>query len=127
MNVKILKLEHSLYFANCEIFQSNLYRNIPPTESVQPAESGNNLMNYSNKEQNLVLDFSAVNYVDTNGVNKLKQIVEDYKSNDIFVYICSAQESFLRILHNMALFEVFEAHLFVSIEDALNNINENKY
>lgn len=76
------------------------------------------------KPPDLVLDFSAVNYIDTNGVRKLVQIIEDYKSNKIFVYICCAQEFFLKMIYNMKLFDSFEAHLFLSIEDALIDSKE---
>lgn len=87
-------------------------------------DSENSLLNLISKEPDLILDFSAVNYIDTNGVKVLKQIIEDYKSSETFVYVCGAQEAFLKILHNMNLLKEFEAHLFVSIEDALTNIKE---
>lgn len=90
-------MEHSIYFANCEVFQTKLYEfysPIKPAQNSQLPESENNLLNLINKELDLILDFSAVNYIDTNGVKKLKQIIDDYKSNGVFVYICSAQGIF---------------------------------
>ena len=97
MNAKIYKLEHSLYFANCEVFQSKLYEFYSPLKNENKKllpESENCLLNLVNKGPNLVLDFSAVNYVDTNGVKKLIQIINDYKSIGVFVYICGAQGKF---------------------------------
>ena len=41
--------------------------------------------------QKLIIDFSAVNYIDTNGVKMLLDIVESMKKANIFVYICSPQ------------------------------------
>ena len=85
-------------------------------------ESEKNLLSLVNKVPDLILDFSAVNYVDTNGVNQLKLIIDDYKSSNIFVYICGAQDFFLKLLFNMKLLENFNQHLFISIEDALEDI-----
>ena len=39
----------------------------------------------------LILDFSSVNYIDTNGVKALKQSILDLKQRNVFVYICGAQ------------------------------------
>lgn len=121
-------MESSIHFANCDIFQSKLYEIHSPikpiTQCVQLPESENNLLNLIVKELDLVLDFSAVNYVDTNGAKTVKQIIEDYKSIGIFVYICNAQESFLKLLFNMKLLDLFEPHLFVTIEDALIRVKE---
>ena len=39
----------------------------------------------------LILDFSAVNYVDTSGVKAILQLVQDYKKLGVSVYICKFQ------------------------------------
>lgn len=43
------------------------------------------------KNPDLILDFSAVNYVDTNGAKIVQMIVEDFKKINVFVYICQCQ------------------------------------
>jgi anti-anti-sigma regulatory factor len=43
------------------------------------------------KDPDIILDFSAVNYIDTNGVKTLHHIIEDYKKVDVFVYVCNFQ------------------------------------
>lgn len=40
---------------------------------------------------NLILDFSAVNYIDTDGVKGLKQLIEDLDAKKIAVYIFNFQ------------------------------------
>jgi MFS superfamily sulfate permease-like transporter len=108
---KIFKLEKSLYFSNCESFKKKLYR----VYGFSPLEKAQNYKNKSNNElkngnctnkmdhdQNettvlldrdpdIILDFSAVNYIDTNGVKALHHIVEDYKKVDVFVCITNFQ------------------------------------
>ena len=42
----------------------------------------------------LILDFSAVNYVDTNGVKMIQQLIQDLKKNNVFIFICQAQGDF---------------------------------
>ena len=43
------------------------------------------------KDPDIILDFSAVNYIDTNGVKMIAQIIEDFKKCNVFVYICQSQ------------------------------------
>ncbi len=43
------------------------------------------------KDPDIILDFSAVNYIDTNGVKMIQQIIEDFKKCNVFVYICQSQ------------------------------------
>ena len=46
------------------------------------------------KDPDIILDFSAVNYIDTNGVKTLQHILEDYEKAGIFVYICNFQSKY---------------------------------
>ena len=43
------------------------------------------------KYPDIILDFSSVYYIDTNGVNMLKQLISDYKKIGVTLYICQAQ------------------------------------
>jgi len=53
------------------------------------------------KDPDIILDFSAVNYIDTNGVSKFNQ------------------DNFIKILYRMNLLEKFDQHLFISIDDVV--------
>ena len=55
-----------------------------PTKRPTPAE-------LTAKHPDIILDFSAVNYIDTSGVKILQQIIDDFKKMNVFVYICSPQ------------------------------------
>ena len=48
----------------------------------------------------LILDMSAVNYVDTNGVKCIAQIVEDFKKMNVSVYLCESQGRFMLCWNN---------------------------
>jgi hypothetical protein len=48
------------------------------------------LLSYQ-KDPDIILDFSAVNYIDTNGVKTLHHIIEDYEKVDVFVYVSNFQ------------------------------------
>lgn len=45
----------------------------------------------SSKMPDIILDFSAVNYVDSDGVKAIQQLIEFYMAKDINVYICHSQ------------------------------------
>ena len=113
-----MKPEESIYFANCEIFKRNLVKSygacpieiferqtseVPDEEETAESthktiqiESKSEIQNVPSRKKtypDIILDFSAVNYVDTNGVNILMNIVEDFKKIGVSVYVCQAQGS----------------------------------
>ncbi len=47
-------------------------------------------------DPDIILDFSAVNYVDTNAIKMLQQVIEDFRKIDVMVYICEPQGKFLK-------------------------------
>ena len=114
VNVKIYKIETSIYFANCENVKKKLLKacGFNSMEKLFEAQKKTSLeINVSHENgyakdenqidlkkiekntnnQKLIIDFSAVNYIDTNGVKMLLDIVESMKKANIFVYICSPQ------------------------------------
>lgn len=102
-NVKILKPQRSIYYVNCDDFQKQIFKlyGLNPLKRKISKElpqleifiDGDNLNEQaiSFTDPDIILDFSAVNYIDTNGVNMLLQIVNDFKKINIMVYICEAQ------------------------------------
>jgi MFS superfamily sulfate permease-like transporter len=51
----------------------------------------NSNSNGSTKLKALILDFSSVNYVDTNGVKVLIEIIDDFAKSDVKLLICASQ------------------------------------
>ncbi|RNA14247.1 solute carrier family 26 member 6-like [Brachionus plicatilis] len=95
-------VKHSIYFANCHTFQDHLYKTygfrpqkknlIDKKNSISNISGLAEEMNGERRYQDIVLDFSGVNYVDTNGMQVIRQVVDDYKCFDIHVLICEAQD-----------------------------------
>ncbi len=118
LNSKIFKIEHSIYFSNCEFFHENFYKKygylchnehvvlIEKMErrrqlvihdlngdSVNETTALNRFVAeyHHSPLPDVILDFSAVNYVDTNGIKMLCNLLEDFKKIDVFIYICQPQ------------------------------------
>jgi MFS superfamily sulfate permease-like transporter len=112
--VLVFKPEESIYFANCEIFKKRLVKSygacpieifekqtseIPEEDEsdesakkrIQIESAIRNVPVKSKMYPDIILDFSAVNYVDTNGISIITNIVEDFRKIDVSVYICQAQ------------------------------------
>jgi MFS superfamily sulfate permease-like transporter len=112
----MFKVQNSIHFVNCENFQKQLYKQFgcSPVESLLTESSEENFNwknvinqnfnktnstpakqnleeNLSEKKSDIILDVSAVNYLDTNGAKTLQQTVEDFKKINVFVYICGSQ------------------------------------
>jgi MFS superfamily sulfate permease-like transporter len=121
LNSKIFKIEQSIYFSNCEFFHENFYKKydeLSHSEHVVLIEkmggrwmqatvrhSGGKVtettaLNNEEADQSdsslpdCVLDFSAVNYVDTNGVKMLANLIEDFEKINVYIYICQPQGIF---------------------------------
>ena len=93
LNVKVFKVQHSIYFVNCEHFKKRLFKSygFSPVDALldKKLDPGNEELVKTNAD--IILDFSAVNYIDTNGVKSVKEIVDDFKRIRISVYICEPQ------------------------------------
>ncbi len=111
-NVKLYRIEQSIYFSNCEFFHENFYKkyaylthnehlvliekfsknhhlNTPESEMRNEA-----VIKHSNLLKSLpdvIMDFSAVNYIDTNGVKILANLIDDFRKIDVFICICQPQ------------------------------------
>jgi MFS superfamily sulfate permease-like transporter len=122
LNLKIFKIEHSIFFPNCDFFHENFYKKydeLSHDEHVALIEkmiSRNRMINHGTNDPrdkinettalrndsdyhesdaaclpDCLLDFSAVNYVDTNGVKMLVNLIDDFKKINVFIYICQPQ------------------------------------
>ena len=117
---RVFKVQNPIYFVNCESFVKSLYKlygktpfdkqtedrvakSMKPTRSVSPiSRSDEDKIAHScvdeeeatekyMTEQCLILDLSAVNYIDTNGIKALLQLINDYQKANVNVYICNPQ------------------------------------
>ncbi len=91
MNAKIIKVERSLYFVNIEAFKKSIYEMKSQIEEKIQNLSAQNLIASEKCSKYLLIDLSAVNYVDTTAVSTLIEIIEDCRNDNIYVYICQTQ------------------------------------
>jgi solute carrier family 26 protein len=144
-NVKVFKIQRSIHFANYDHFQKSLFKlyGLSPLDSSRTkkfdvkflemdAEKGEALnepavISFSTvvakREPDIILDMSAVNYADTNGVKSIVQMVEDFKKIDVIVYLCKSQDSLIEIMYHMDVLKKLDNNIYVSIRDALAAIS----
>lgn len=103
LNVKIFKAQRSIYYVNCDKFQEQLFEKcgFSPIDRLRERDLKlKNPLNVNTEEgidtkglsdPDIILDFSAVNYIDTSGVKLLHQLIIDFKKIDVTVYICESQ------------------------------------
>jgi MFS superfamily sulfate permease-like transporter len=119
-NQKILKIESSIYFANCkavkkkllkaagfnsmdDLFkaQNNVIASNGATKENENGVANNQIKLEKTSEKNskskLIIDFSAVNYLDTNGIKMILDVVETLKKAGVFVYLCSPQGNIIKL------------------------------
>ena len=150
LNIKIFKVQNSIYFVNCENFQKSLYKKygFSPIDKILSAAKNKSKIDESSIDPDIILDFSAVNYIDTNGIKTLQQIIEDFKKVNVFVYICEPQgikifhnnrffnfqviflflilDNVIQILYRMKILSKFDQHIFVTIFDAIADFRNKK-
>jgi high affinity sulfate transporter 1 len=137
-NVKIFKMESSLFFATAETFREHLYKlawdprgkrnhyqdmaisvNETASHDNDPAKPGKEDNNLETKY--VIIDCSPFNYVDSNGISIMSLIVKEYRSVDIKVLLVRCSSSFLAVMERSELMETIgEEHVFPDIIDAIN-------
>ena len=130
-SVKIIDVQNSIYFVNCEKFVQRVTKTLERS-STKDQDSTSRLsedIEYTNetKIQYLVLDLSAVNYVDTNGMKSMQQLLEDTKKTEIKMYLVNPQDTFISIAYKMNILDKFDSCIFKSLDDALSAIMEKEY
>lgn len=136
-NVKIFKMESSLFFATAETFREHLYKLVGDprgiskysedvTISVNGTASIDDKQAKPEKEDNLVtkyviIDCSSFNYVDSNGISTMSLIVKEYRCIGVKVLLVRCTASFLAVMIRSELMEtVGEECIFPDIIDAIN-------
>ncbi|XP_075687868.1 solute carrier family 26 member 6-like isoform X2 [Rhinoderma darwinii] len=73
----------------------------------------------------LVLDFSAVSFIDTVGTKMLKNIFKEFREIEVEVYIVNCPSAVLRQLENSNFFNenITQASIFASIHDAVSYVS----
>ncbi|XP_062595350.1 sulfate transporter-like, partial [Saccostrea cucullata] len=147
-NVKVFKMESSLFFATAESFRDKLYKlagdprkmkksseevsisvdERPPRESRKNKTSScGNLEDrlcegdIHTETKYVVIDCSSFNYVDSNGVSIMSLVVMEYRSVGIKVLLVRCSTNFLGVMLRSELMKtVGEENVFPDIVDALH-------
>jgi MFS superfamily sulfate permease-like transporter len=115
---EVYKVQTSVYFANSDMLKKKLIGYFEPKEDDIEVDDEKSLKLSKNLNESfistkyiinddvekgelaisntlsikyLILDFSGVNYVDSDGVRMLKHLIEDLKAKNVPVYICQFQ------------------------------------
>ncbi|CAJ0962344.1 unnamed protein product [Ranitomeya imitator] len=73
----------------------------------------------------LILDFSAVSFIDTVGTKMLTNVFNEFREIEVEVYIVNCPVSVLRQLENSNFFNenITQASIFASIHDAVSYVS----
>ncbi|XP_033752391.1 sulfate transporter-like isoform X2 [Pecten maximus] len=134
-NIRIFRMEASLYFATSAIFKRLLYKEVcDPRQIAKSMEMENK--NGSEHNENggdgkakkshqqtikyLVIDCSLVSYIDMNGMKVLTQINKEFRKANITVVLARCSRYMLKSLETEMLSEVFtDSRVFLDLYDAV--------
>ncbi|XP_061181479.1 sulfate transporter-like [Saccostrea echinata] len=147
-NVKIFKMESSLFFATAESFRENLYKlagdprtvkkdseevsisvdERPSRDSKVNETASSDTLEYkpckgdnNTETKYVIIDCSSFNYVDSNGVSIMSLVVMEYRAVGIKVLLVRCTTSFLGVMMRSELMKtVGEENVFPDIVDAIN-------
>ena len=133
-NVRMIKINTSLYFINADIFVSNVFikTGVDPMilKKKSIKESKRSDKNAENAEGSMldasskmikfiILDASEMSFIDTMGVQALQFIISEFGSVNKEVLITSVPESILPMLKSTGFWDKNGDRLFMSMETAL--------
>lgn len=113
-SIQIVNVNNSIYFLNSAKFLKNM------SKALEKANE-NHLIEKS--IENLIIDLSGVNYVDTNGIKVIQQLIDDATKLHLRVFLVNPQESLIRIAYKMNVLDKLDSFIYKSIEDALEEIS----
>ncbi|XP_052795509.1 sulfate transporter-like isoform X2 [Mya arenaria] len=71
----------------------------------------------------IVLDLSRVCFIDTVGAKILRQVVMDYETVQVTVFLCCVNEEVWRVLDTTGFLDDYDDRLYLTVDDAINAIN----
>ncbi|KAJ8299750.1 hypothetical protein KUTeg_023810 [Tegillarca granosa] len=141
--IKIFRMESSLYFATADLFRNRLYaatvdpRKLKRTKEINVTFSDDKQVNSTddpiikntestNSPQSfdilkyVILDCSAINYIDSNGVQVLLRICGEFDRAKVQVLFANTTVCFQNIVQNSVLSDsISKEHIFPTTFDAV--------
>uniref|UniRef100_A0A2C9KKB5 STAS domain-containing protein n=1 Tax=Biomphalaria glabrata TaxID=6526 RepID=A0A2C9KKB5_BIOGL len=133
--IRIFYFPSQLFFANAEIFKKQLFQNVFDPTTVhamdyQLAEDlSSSVMDLENAEVKcIIIDCSAITYIDMDGVNMLKMVIILYRKAGIQILLARVPERTIRVLENGDFFALLpKSCVFHDVEDAMYKEQETRY
>lgn len=153
-NIKIFQFPAPLYYANAELFKSQLNRKVvDPMKLMRMKKNKPNDMEIAddtikeinnglsddldngkgdtklvkNTIQYIILDCQMISHIDLSGISILSQIIKEYKLVYIDILMVKCSPCFIKTLTSADFFEHFPSDfVFYDITDALHFINKEK-
>ncbi|XP_041365825.1 sulfate transporter-like isoform X2 [Gigantopelta aegis] len=129
--IKIFYFNTTLFFASAEKFKSQLYRKtfnpltVVASRSIKVGEpEDNELSNDVNENENglhhIIIDCSAMTYIDMAGVNVLKMVIKQFKAAGTELFLANCCRYMLKVLDRAQVYDILpKDHVFFSVHDAV--------
>lgn len=131
-NIRIFRMEASLYFATSAIFKRMLYKEVCDPRALAKSLEMKTDIDYSvnierakqqthqNDIKYLIIDCSLVSYIDMNGMKTLVQINKEFGKASVTVVLACCSRYMLTSLQTQMLSEVFKDNkVFLDLNDAV--------
>ncbi|XP_041367367.1 solute carrier family 26 member 6-like [Gigantopelta aegis] len=129
--IKIFYFNTTLFFASVERFKSQLFqKTFNPLHFemgkciIVDGSNGKTMSNSVNEDKNwihhIIIDCSAMTYIDTAGVNVLKMVITQYRRAGTEVCLANCCRSMLVVLDSAQVYDILpKDHVFFSVHDAV--------
>lgn len=152
-SIKIFRFQAPLYFANAGQFKTQINRKvIDPMKLKKISKKKTDAMEMGNGQSNensklseniengidskklvlstihyIILDCQMISHIDLSGISMLSQVIKEYKSVEIEIFLTNCSSAFLDTLTSAGVFENFPSEsVFYDISDALHFIQKSK-
>ncbi|XP_052068355.1 sulfate transporter-like [Mytilus californianus] len=152
-NIKIFRFQAPLYFANAGQFKTQINRKIidpiklknrskkktialemvngQSTENSKLPKDIGNSMDSKKLVQSaihyIIIDCQMISHIDLSGISMLSQVIKEYKSVEIEIFLTNCSSAFLDTLTSAGVFENFPSEsVFYDISDALHFIHKSE-
>ncbi|XP_041365220.1 sulfate transporter-like [Gigantopelta aegis] len=131
--IKIFYFNTTLFFASAEKFKSQLYGKtfnpltVVASRSIKLDSENNRLSNGVNGNEmrihHIIIDCSAMTYIDMAGVNVLKMVIKQFKGAGTEVFLANCCRYMLHVLDSAQVYDILpKDHVFFSVHDAVTKI-----
>jgi MFS superfamily sulfate permease-like transporter len=126
--VKILRYEESIFYANVDDFKYKVIKFSGLNDKIKhdkKFKKGNQSLINDNLTKHIILDCSCINNIDTQGINGIAQLYEDFKEVDINLHLTFCKPSILKSFQKSGFNFSYE-FVYPTTHDAIISILNDK-